>query len=101
VEINNACELNFGLVGTIKPVGNLTKNVGIRPMSIVEARCIDEEASLVTNLCFMYADIGCACKFLRAMPSSLLIYFHRFFARFPTYRIQDLLQFEQPEKSRK
>jgi len=64
VEIDNSYELDFGLVGTIKPVGNLAKNVGIGSMGVVEARCVDEEASLVTNLCFMDADIDCACEFL-------------------------------------
>jgi hypothetical protein len=103
VEINNSCELNFGLVGTIKPVGNLAKNVGIRSMSVVEARGVDEEASLVTNLCLMYADIDCACKFL-AFYAVKLIHFHGFlqyFTKLPTYMIQDLFQFEQSEKSRK
>ena len=64
MEVNNSCELNFGMIGTIKPVGNFTKNVGIRAMSIIETRCVDEEASLVTNFCLVYANIDCACELL-------------------------------------
>lgn len=64
MEVDNSCELDFGLIGTIKPVSNFAKNVGIRAMSIVETRCVDEEASLVTNFCLVYANIDCACESL-------------------------------------
>jgi hypothetical protein len=58
MEVNNSRELNAGLVGTIEPVSNLAKNIRIRSMSIVETRCVDEETSLVTDPCLVYADIN-------------------------------------------
>ena len=64
MQIDDSYELEFGLVGTIKLVGNLTKNVSIRSIGVVEARCVDKEASLVTNLCFIDADIDRTCEFL-------------------------------------
>jgi hypothetical protein len=71
VEVYNPCELDAFLVRAIEPVSNLAEDVGVRSMRIIEARCVNKEASLATDLCLVYADINCACTLLDLPVSSV------------------------------
>lgn len=84
MEVYDTGKLYFSLVRPIEPVSDLSKNVGIASVSIVEARCVNEKAFLTTDPSLVYAYIDCAL-----VASQLIFVFYLYSVSFSKVDLQD------------